>query len=153
MIEQGTNMRGVVRASHVLLAKLLEVAWWRFEPRFTDLGCWYRAFWRSTYRTIRPQLTATGVEVLVEMAIEVLRARRRIVEIPVTYRNPDIEQPHVRSVYQTPATFGRILGLIARKRLDDTALARWLRGRVGPVVPPSLESPAAREARDPGRHA
>ena len=153
MIEQGTNMRGVVRASHVLLAKLLEVAWWRFEPRFTDLGCWYRALWRSTYRAIRPQLTAPGVEVLVEMAIEVLRARRRIVEIPLNYRNPDIEQPHVRSVYQTPATFGRILGLIARKRLDDTVLARWLRGRVGPVVQPSLESPAAREARDPGRHA
>jgi len=149
MIEQGTNMRGMVRASHVLLAKLCEVAWWRFEPRFTDLGCWYRAMWRSTYRAIRPQLSAKGVEVLVELAIEVLRARRRIVEIPLNYRNPDIEQPYVRSVYQTPALFGRIVGLIARKRLDDTAITRWLRGRKAPAPAP-LEAP---QARGPGRRA
>src|SRR5207244_3545616 len=31
MIEQGTNMRGVVRAGHVVLAKLVELLWWRFE--------------------------------------------------------------------------------------------------------------------------
>ncbi len=122
MIEQGSNMRGVVRAAHVALAKLVELAWWRFEARFTDLGCFYRALWRSTYLTIRPQLTAAGVEVLPEIVIEVLRAQRRIVEIPINYRNPDVEQPRVRSIYQTPAVFRRVLGLIVRKRLADTRL-------------------------------
>ena len=81
-----------------------------------------------------PQLTATGVEVLPEMVIEVLRARRRIIEIPVNYRNPDIEQAHVRSPYQTPAMFRRMLGLIARKRVADT---RARRGDCGGRVQPA----------------
>lgn len=140
MIEQGTNMRGVVRAAHIVLAKLLEVAWWRFESRVTDIACVYRALWRSTYRAIRPQLTATGVEVLPEMVIEVLRARRRIVEIPVTYRNPDVEQLHVRSRYQKPAVFRRILGLIVRKRFGETKLGARLRSRVRPESSTSAEA-------------
>jgi dTDP-glucose pyrophosphorylase/ubiquinone/menaquinone biosynthesis C-methylase UbiE len=140
MIDQGSNMRGVVRAAHVLLAKTLELAYWRFEPRFTDIACAYRALWRSTYRIIRPQLTATGPEVLPEMVIEVLRAQRRIIEIPVTYRNPDVERAHVRSPYQTPAVFRDVLGLILRKRAADTRLARRLRR---PVQPASSGSPEA----------
>ncbi len=140
MIEQGTNMRGVVRAAHIVLAKLLELAWWRFESRVTDIACVYRALWRSTYRAVRPQLTATGVEVLPEMVIEVLRARRRIVEIPVTYRNPDVVQAHVRSPYQRPAVFRRILGLIVRKRFAETALARRLRRPVRPESSSSSEA-------------
>jgi dTDP-glucose pyrophosphorylase/ubiquinone/menaquinone biosynthesis C-methylase UbiE len=140
MIEQGSNMRGVVRAAHVVLAKLLELAWWRFESRISDIACVYRALWRSTYAAIRPQLTSTGVEVVAEMVIEVLRARRRIVEIPITYRNPDVEQPAVRSPHQTPAVFRRVLGLIARKRLGETALAQRLRR---PVRPSSSSSPEA----------
>ena len=83
MIEQGTNMRGMVRGAHLLLAKLLEVLWWRFECRFTDVCCVYRGLWRSTYESIRSNLTATGVEVFPEMVIEVLRTRRRIIEVPV----------------------------------------------------------------------
>jgi choline kinase/ubiquinone/menaquinone biosynthesis C-methylase UbiE len=140
MIEQGTNMRGIVRAAHVVLAKVLELAWWRFESRVTDIACVYRALWRSTYCAIRPQLTATDVEMLPEMVIEVLRARRRIIEIPVTYRNPDVARGGVRSPYQRPAVFRRILGLIVRKRLSETALARRLRR---PIRPEASSSPEA----------
>ncbi|MBM4361849.1 MAG: NTP transferase domain-containing protein [Deltaproteobacteria bacterium] len=119
MIEQGTNMRGVVRAAHVLLAKLLEMLWWRFECRFTDVCCVYRAIWASTYKTIRGNLTATGVEIIPEMVIEVLRARRRIIEVPVNYYNRDLEFSYVRSRYQSAGTFLRILGLMFRKRLGS----------------------------------
>ena len=49
MIEQGANMRGIVRAAHVVLAKLLQLLWLRFECRFTDICCVYRGLWRSTY--------------------------------------------------------------------------------------------------------
>jgi len=56
------------------------------------------------------------------MIIEVLRAQRRIVEIPVNYHNPDVEHRGVRSVYQTPGVFWRILQLIVRKRLADARL-------------------------------
>ncbi|MBW2386509.1 MAG: glycosyltransferase [Deltaproteobacteria bacterium] len=69
MIEQGTNMRGVVRIAQVLLAKLLQLLWWRFDSRFTDVGCVYRGLWRSTWVTIRDHLTANGVEVFPEMML------------------------------------------------------------------------------------
>ncbi|MGH7894358.1 MAG: glycosyltransferase, partial [Candidatus Binatia bacterium] len=90
MIEQGTNMRGIVRAAHIALAMLLQLLWWRRASRFTDICCVYRALWRSTYVAIRDHLTAPGIEVFPEMVIEVLRARRRIIEIPVNYYNRDL---------------------------------------------------------------
>ncbi|MGH0035645.1 MAG: NTP transferase domain-containing protein [Myxococcota bacterium] len=117
MIEQGSNMRGIVRAAHIGLAKLLEVLWWRFDSRFTDVGCVYRALWRSTYQAIRGELRCTGVEVFAEMMIEVLRARRRVIEIPVNYYNRARTRTHVRSRYQTIGTFVRILSLMLRKRV------------------------------------
>jgi len=117
MIEQGANMRGIVRVAHVVLAKLLEMLWWRFESRFTDVCCVYRAIWRSTYTVIRGNLTASGVEIIPEMVIEVLRARRRIIEIPVNYYNHDLEFSYVRSRYQSLGTFTRIVALMLKKRL------------------------------------
>ena len=59
------------------------------------------------------------------MVIEVLRARRRIIEIPVNYYNRDIGSDYVRSKYQSPATFWKIVALMLRKRWQDL----WLRTR------------------------
>jgi dTDP-glucose pyrophosphorylase len=125
MIEQGANMRGLVRLANVVLAKLVEVLWWRFECRFTDINCVYRAFWRATYHTIRGNLTATGVEIFPELSLETLRARRRIIEVPVNYYNHDVGSEYVRHKYQSAETFRRILSLILRKRWGDL----WLRAR------------------------
>ena len=119
MIEQGSNMRGLVRLAHVVLAKLLEVLWWRLDSRFTDICCVYRGLWRSTYELIRPQLTSRGVEIFPEMVIEVLRSQRRVVEIPVNYFNRNLINAQVRSRYQNVGTFVRILGLMVRKRLNE----------------------------------
>ncbi len=128
LIEQGTNMRGIVRAAHVVLAKLLQLVWWRFDERFTDICCMYRGLWRSTYVTIRDNLSASGVEVYPEMVIEVLRARRRIVEIPINYYNRDPSSDYVRSPYQTIAIFAAVVWLIVRKRWADIMV--WpMRGR------------------------
>ena len=86
LIHQGSNMRGVVRMAHVVLAKFLEILWWGYEPRFTDVGCTYRALWSSTYRLIRPRLKTTGPEFSVEMLLETLRCRKQLIEIPVNFQ-------------------------------------------------------------------
>jgi NDP-sugar pyrophosphorylase family protein/SAM-dependent methyltransferase len=124
MIEQGANMRGVVRAAHVVLAKLLQLLWWRFESRFTDICCVYRGLWRSTYQAIRGNLSSPGVEIFPELTIEVLRARRRIIEIPIHYYNRDLERSHVTTKYQSVTTFRRVVSLLLRKRWSDTWLGR-----------------------------
>jgi NDP-sugar pyrophosphorylase family protein len=126
MLEQATNMRGIVRAAHVILAKLLELLWWRFDPRLTDTCCNYRAFWRSTYMAIRPHLSSTDAAIYPEMVIEVVRARRRIIEIPINYYNPDATLPAVRTRYQSVTSFARIVAMMIRKRLQHSRLLAWI---------------------------
>jgi len=72
LIQQGSNMRGLVRIANIILAKLLELLWWRFECRFTDVGCTFRVMWRTTFEKIKPRLTGTGVELSPELTIEML---------------------------------------------------------------------------------
>ncbi|HLY36625.1 MAG TPA: sugar phosphate nucleotidyltransferase [Candidatus Binatia bacterium] len=152
MIEQGTNMRGIVWLVHVLLAKFVELLWLRFECRFTDICCIYRAFWRSTYEPVRAHLTARGVDVFPELVIEALRARKRIIEIPVNYYNRDVGTERVYSRYQTVAMFLRIVRLVLRKRLEDLLPARWRRTLPGaataaPALPGASEHVVAEQRR------
>ena len=115
LIEQGTNMRGTIRVAHIVLAKLLELVWWEYEPRFTDLGCTYRAIWRSSYELIRDNLRTSGPEYSVEMLLETLRCQRRVIEIPVSFALP---RKGMRERDQTLRTFFSIITLIVRRRFD-----------------------------------
>jgi NDP-sugar pyrophosphorylase family protein/SAM-dependent methyltransferase len=143
MIEQGANMRGIVRVVHILLAKLVEILWWRFECRFTDICGVYRAFWRSTWEPIRGNLGASGPEIFPEMVLEALRARKRVIEVPVNYYNRDLELPYVRSKYQSLGVLARVLGVILRKRLQDFGLLRARGASASPVAPaPAAALPA-----------
>ena len=113
LIEQGADLQGVVRLANVVLAKVVELLWWRFEGRLTDVGCTFRAIWLSSYREMRDSLKADGAEFAVEMIIEALNRRMRVIEIPVNYRN--ISRSLYRK-YRNRKTFFRILGLMMRKR-------------------------------------
>ena len=85
MVEQGTNMQGLVRWANVAVGKLIQLLWVRNYTRFTDVGCTYRAVWRDIYEKIRPRLSGVGPEFAPEMMIEVLRLHRRVIEVPVSY--------------------------------------------------------------------
>lgn len=116
LIEQGSTMRGVVRLAHAALGKLMELLWWDREARFTDAGCTFRAFWRSTYTTIAPALSARGPEFSAEMMIACLDARLRVIEVPVNYFNRSASQ--IRA-YRHPQTFLSFLRLILTKRWQN----------------------------------
>ena len=118
LIEQGTNMRGPVRWGNVLAAKGVELLWWGQQPRFTDVGCTYRALWRDTYRRIRPLLRGVGPELSPEMMIAVLQARMRIIEVPVSYhRRMGGASKHSANYLRIARTASRMLRTIVRKRL------------------------------------
>ncbi len=114
LIEQGADLQGLVRLANVFLAKVVELLWWSFEGRLTDVGCTFRAIWLSTYREIRPELKAKGAEFAVEMIIEALNRRMRVIEIPVNYRNIS-RSLYVR--YRNRKTFLHILRLVIGKRI------------------------------------
>jgi len=114
LIEQGSTMTGMVRAAHSGLGKLLELLWWNREGRFTDVGCTMRAFWRSTYQQMAPDLQATGPEILAEMVIEVMASRQRVLEIPVNYFN---RSQSLNRHYRNLSTFFRLLYFLLRRRL------------------------------------
>lgn len=119
MIEQGANMDGLLRWGNVAVGKLIEALWWGLEPRFTDVGCTYRAIWRDTYLKIRDYLGRVDAAFSPEMMIEVLRIRGRLIEVPVSYyRRRGGASKHSSSRWHSLRTGLRMLALIARKRLN-----------------------------------
>ena len=119
MIEQGANMAGALRWGNVFVGKLIEILWWGQEPRFTDVGCTYRGLWKDTYLKIRNYLTSIGPEFAPEMMIEVLKARKVVIEIPVSYY-PRMggTSKHSQSYAKISKTALRMLKLIFRKRFN-----------------------------------
>ncbi|XOF32598.1 MAG: sugar phosphate nucleotidyltransferase [Candidatus Electrothrix sp. YB6] len=113
MMEQRTDLEGPVRLANVFLAKLMELLWWRFEGRFTDVGCTFRAVWRTSYDAVRPRLTAAGPEFSAEMILEMLNHRMRVVEIPVNYNNVSRA---MSARYRNIGTFQNFLQMLIRKR-------------------------------------
>ncbi|HRC84190.1 MAG TPA: glycosyltransferase, partial [Thermoanaerobaculia bacterium] len=133
--EHGTNMHGVVRWANVLVAKLIEVLWWSREPRFTDVGCTYRALWRSTYNEIAPLLAGKGPELSPEMMICGLLAGRRVIEIPVSYhRRLGGESKHSASFRALARTALKMLRTIFRLRLRGAPVENGRRWRAGEAL-------------------
>lgn len=114
LIQQGSRMRGAVRLAHIFLAKLIEILWIGHRIRLTDVGCTYRALWRHSYLDIKDRLKSAGPEYVLEMDIETLRSRKRLIEVPVSFLNTN---EVLAQRYQRFGVFLRMLGTILRKRL------------------------------------
>ena len=119
MIEQGANMDGLLRWGNVVVGKLVEGLWWSKEPRFTDVGCTYRALWRDAWQKIRGYMTRTDAAFSPEMMIEMIRASGRVIEIPVSYyRRRGGESKHSGSRWHSVRTGLRMVQLILSKRVN-----------------------------------
>jgi NDP-sugar pyrophosphorylase family protein len=117
MIEQGANMDSILRWGNVFVGKLLEILWWGQQPRFTDVGCTYRAIWKDAFERIKDNLCAKGPDFSPEMMIEILRAKKRVIEIPISYyRRKGGESKHSKGKIHSIRTGLKMLSLILRKR-------------------------------------
>jgi len=113
MIEQGANMYPLLRWGNVLFGKLVQILWWNQESRFTDVGCTYRAIWKTSYQRIRPILNGRGPEFSPEMMIAVLLVKQRVIEIPVSYyRRIAGESKHSKDLKGASRTALKMLRLI-----------------------------------------
>lgn len=118
MLQQGANMRFFLRWGNVFMAKFLQLCWLRpAEPRFTDVGCTYRALTRATFDKIKPRLRETGPAFSPEMMCAALQERCRIIEIPVSYA-PRLggESKHSDTFLRQAKTALKMFRTICRKR-------------------------------------
>ena len=132
MVEQGANMRFLLRWGNVFMAKFLQVCWMRpSEPRFTDVGCTFRALSRETWERIRPRLREAGPAFSPEMMCAALQERCRIIEVPVTYScRMGGESKHSDTFSRQARTAMKMFRTIFRKRFFE---------RGAPVAKPSQE--------------
>jgi hypothetical protein len=114
LIQQGSRMRGMVRLAHILLAKLIELLWFGHRVRLTDVGCTYRLFWRDCFAEIQERAQSDGPEFALEMTIETLRSRRRLIEVPVSFLHTN---EALAQLYQRPSVFMRMLTTVLKRRL------------------------------------
>jgi hypothetical protein len=117
LIQQGSRMRGVVRLAHILLAKLVELLWFSHRVRLSDVGCTYRLLWRDCFAEIKDRLTSPGPEFALEMTIETLRSRRRLIEVPVSFLHTN---EALAELYQRPTVFLRMLATVLKRRMGLT---------------------------------
>ncbi len=125
MVEQGANMRFLLRWGNVFMAKFLQLLWLRpAEPRFTDVGCTYRALTRDTFESIRPLLIEKGPAFSPEMMCAALLMKRRVIEIPVTYRRRSAgESKHSDTLGRQFRTAWKMFRTICRKRMTRAPLS------------------------------
>ena len=121
MVEQGANMKFLLRWGNVAMAKILQLFWVRpDEPRFTDVGCTFRALSRDTFEAIRPLLRETGPAFSPEMMCAALIKRRRVIEIPVSYRpRAGGESKHSDTFGRQARTAWKMFKAICRKRFGN----------------------------------
>lgn len=119
LICQNANMPVWLRIANILVAKFVELLWISKEPRFTDVGCTYRTFWKNSYDEVKSYFTGIGPEFSPEMMIEFTKNNQRVIEIPVSYY-PRIggASKHSKSFWGIAGTARRMLMLTLKKRLS-----------------------------------
>lgn len=119
LVQQGANMRFLLRWGNVAMAKILQLLWLRpSEPRFTDVGCTYRALTRETWNAIRDHVRETGPAFSPEMMCAALNARCRVIEIPISYSSrKGGESKHSDTFSRQARTALKMFRTICRKRL------------------------------------
>ncbi|MCK5943158.1 MAG: glycosyltransferase family 2 protein [Planctomycetes bacterium] len=118
MVEQGANMRFLLRWGNVFMAKFLQLCWMRpSEPRFTDVGCTFRALTRETWHKVRERTREQGPAFSPEMMCAALQARCRVIEVPVTYaRRMGGESKHSDTFSRQAKLAIKMFRTICRKR-------------------------------------
>jgi hypothetical protein len=82
--QTGTQMDWLINPANQVVAKMIQTRFW--GVRLTDVGCTYRAMWVGSYRRLRPSLRVNGNHFSPHMFIEALRARMRVIEVPVSFK-------------------------------------------------------------------
>jgi UDP-N-acetylglucosamine diphosphorylase / glucose-1-phosphate thymidylyltransferase / UDP-N-acetylgalactosamine diphosphorylase / glucosamine-1-phosphate N-acetyltransferase / galactosamine-1-phosphate N-acetyltransferase len=117
-IHDQANMNWLLRLGNILMGKIISILWWDHQCRLSDVGCTYRALWRSSYDEVKENLKGDGPEFSPEMMVEFLNSYLRLVEIPVHY--------HERALGESKISISKWHSiLVAFKMLKCILSKRW----------------------------
>ncbi len=115
LVEPGAKMDLFLHWGNLFLAKLIQIQFWK-RCRLTDVGCTFRAIKREPLRQVLRQLNEGGGCFSPEMIIRCLKAKQRIVEIPVRYLNRVGESKITANRRKSLAVGLRMMRLILSQR-------------------------------------
>ena len=83
MIWKGANMRHILRAGNILVAKLIEFLF--NTTQLTDVGCTYKLISRKVFEKIKDKFTIGGSHFGPELMLLIIINRFRFIEVPLNY--------------------------------------------------------------------
>ena len=117
-IQYKANMNGPRIFFNKLFGSIISFLWPKNKTLLSDVGCTYRAFWRTKYDKIKRNLISDSTAFAPELTIEFINSGCRVIEIPVNYypRNTGVSK-FSGTYIKSAMTALQMLKLILLKRL------------------------------------
>ncbi len=116
LVQQGSNLNRSARVGNWMLAKMVQLLWFRHGVHLTDTACTFRAFWRDAWVQLEPGISSDGPEFAPEMIVEALRRRMWVLEVPINYCR-STEESRIRVEHRRIGVFFSMVWMIVRRRL------------------------------------
>ena len=100
-----------------LFGSLISFLWPKNKTLLSDVGCTYRAFWRTKYNKIKKNIVSDSAAFAPELTIEFINRGFRLIEIPVNYYPRNMGVSKISGTYIKAAiTALKMLKIIVLKR-------------------------------------
>ena len=100
-----------------LFGNFISLLWPRNKTLLSDVGCTYRAFWRTKYDKIKKNLISDSAAFAPELTIECINNGFRVIEIPVNYYPRNMGVSKFSGTYiKSGVTALKMLKIILQKR-------------------------------------
>jgi choline kinase len=100
-----------------LFANFISIIWPRNKTLLSDVGCTYRAFWRTKYNKIEENIVSVNAAFAPEFTIEFINKGFRVIEIPVNYHPRNMGISKLSGTYiRSGETALKMLKIILQKR-------------------------------------
>ena len=101
-----------------LFGNLVSFLWPTNKTLLSDIGCTYRAFWKTKYDKIKKNIISDSTALAPELTIEFINSGFRVIEVPVNYYPRNMGVSKFSGTYiKTAITALGMLKLILLKRL------------------------------------
>ena len=100
-----------------LFANFISMLWPKNKTLLSDVGCTYRAFWKTKYNKIEKNIVSVNAAFAPELTIEFINKGFRVIEIPVNYYPRSMGVSKLSGTYiKSGVTALKMLKIILQKR-------------------------------------